>query len=183
MESITFSCHMSQLIATPIFYALKNPKTSGSSLRNDGKGFLQSNIFLQKFCWRPWGSLLHASPVLSPIDTSVLQFNSFSCNCAVLMKAPRAGGLLTHTRRKTLKKGPGGQHFITPNVISFVTPCKVLEPQDKSMWHGKERKIIQNIVGTTFRCNAQGQHTHFARTNICTHYCPSPLTQMLITDK
>ena len=29
----------------------------------------------------------------------------------------------------------------------------------------KERKIIPKIVDTTFRFNAQGQRTHFARTN------------------
>ena len=36
------------------------------------------------------------------------------------------------------------------------------------MWHGKkkeERKIIPKIVDTSFRWNAQGQCTHFARTN------------------
>ena len=28
----------------------------------------------------------------------------------------------------------------------------------------KEEKIIPNIVANTFRCNAHGQRTHFART-------------------
>ena len=29
----------------------------------------------------------------------------------------------------------------------------------------EEERIIQKIVDTKFRCNAQGQHTHFAWTN------------------
>ena len=31
----------------------------------------------------------------------------------------------------------------------------------------RERKIIPKIVDTKFRCNAQGQRTHFAQTNYC----------------
>ena len=54
---------------------------------------------------------------------SVLLFNSFSSNYAVLMKAPRARlrGLLTRTRRKTLKTDPKGgpKLFVYPKSYFF----------------------------------------------------------------
>ena len=59
---------------------------------------------------------------------SVILFNSFSSNCAVLMKVPRAfaRGLLTCSRRKTLKKDPPGdnggfQKNFYPQILFFMT--------------------------------------------------------------
>ena len=47
---------------------------------------------------------------------------------------------------------------------NFITLGQPLVGEKYVAQKEKERKIIQNIVDTSFRSNAQGQRTHSART-------------------
>ena len=73
---------------------------------------------------------------------SVLWVNSFSCNCAVLMKAPRTPRILFFGDLTLLV-----QHFITLGQ-------PLLEEKYVAEKRKERRKIIPKIVDTSFRINA-----------------------------